>query len=83
MVILFVALGLVMVFRTGNSHPMRSATWVKANPRDISERRARVGGAVLLEHLVTIAATATVAGLATKHGGNEQWSLLNGKYYGG
>jgi hypothetical protein len=25
----------------------------------------------------------TVAGLATKHGGNEQWSLLNGKYYGG
>jgi hypothetical protein len=75
MAILFVALGMAMVFRTGNLHPMRSATWVKANPRDISGHRARVGGAVLLEHRVTIAAMVTVARLATNHGGNKMVSI--------
>ena len=71
------SLGLEMVFRTSNSHPMRNATWVKANPRDISGHRVRVRVFVFPEHHVTIAALVTVAGLARNHGGNEQCSLSN------
>jgi hypothetical protein len=75
MAVLLLALGLEMLFRTSNSNPMQNATWVKANPRDISGHRVRVGVTVLPEHHVTIAAMVILAGLARNHGGNEQRSL--------
>ena len=49
----------------------------KSKPQGYQRAPCQSGGAVLLEHLVTIAATVTVAGLATKHGGIKQLSLLS------
>jgi hypothetical protein len=64
-----------MLFRTSNSNPILNATWVKANPRDISGHPVRVGVAVLPEHHVTIAAPVTMALLARNHGGNPKPEL--------
>jgi hypothetical protein len=60
-----------MLFRTSNSNPILNATWVKANPRDISRHPVRVVRVfVLPEHHVSIAAIIRMAFIARNNGGN-------------